>query len=114
MKGFCLNEQGDVTVQNNDIKLVEGGELLAQKIQQVLRTNRGEWKWNPKEGIPVRSILKKNPNHAMIKDCIRSAIRQVDPNLTMKSCQIHTEGRKLAVRVEIEGNAKTEHITWEV
>ena len=68
MKGFSVDIHGDVVMEKNDIKLVYGTDLLIQKIRQVLSTNRGEWWLDPKEGIPVQKVLRKNPNLAMVRD----------------------------------------------
>ena len=81
MKCFALDESGDVVLNQNDIQMAQGTDLIMQKIRQVLRTNRGEWSFDEKEGIPVRKILKKNPNIAMIRDYVRSVIDQVDGSL---------------------------------
>lgn len=59
MKGFALDEYGDVIIEQNDVKLTYDTELLIQKIRQVLNTNRGEWWLDPKEGIPVQKVLKR-------------------------------------------------------
>ena len=56
-----------------------------------------------KEGIPVRKILKKNPNIAMIRDYVRSAINQVDGSLQMTRCDIATEGRVLKINFTVSG-----------
>ena len=65
MKCFSLDNKGDVILDKNDIQMVQGTDLIMQKIRQVLRTNRGEWVFDEKEGIPVQKILKKNPNLAV-------------------------------------------------
>lgn len=59
MKGFKLNSKGDVEITNNQIAMVEGNELLRQNVQSVLGTNKGEWIFNPDEGIDFRNILGK-------------------------------------------------------
>lgn len=103
MKGFALNEYGDTVIERNDIRLAYDADLVTQKIRQVLSTNRGEWEMNPKEGIPVRLVLKKNPNVAMIKDCIRSAVRQVDPALKITRCETGISGRTLNISFAASG-----------
>lgn len=95
MKCFALDESGDVVLNQNDIQMAQGTDLIMQKIRQVLRTNRGEWSFDEKEGIPVRKILKKNPNIAMIRDYVRSVIDQVDGSLQMTRCDI-SNGRACA------------------
>ena len=103
MKCFALDESGDVVLNQNDIQMAQGTDLIMQKIRQVLRTNRGEWSFDEKEGIPVRKILKKNPNIAMIRDYVRSVIDQVDGSLQMTRCDIATEGRVLKINFTVSG-----------
>lgn len=59
MKGFKLTSSGDVEIKNNQIQMIEGSELLRQKVECVLGTNKGEWFLNPDEGINFRNILGK-------------------------------------------------------
>ena len=101
MKGFLVDIYGDVVMEKKDIKLVYGTDLLIQKIRQVLSTNRGEWWLNPKEGIPMQKVLRKNPNLAMVRDYVRNAVSQVDPSLQMTRCDIMTEGRMLRITFSV-------------
>lgn len=101
MKGFAIDSRGDVVIEKNDMKLAYDTDLLIQKIRQVLSTNRGEWWLDPKEGIPVQKVLKKNPNLALIRDYVRSAIAQVDKSLEMTRCDVIIEGRNLKITFEI-------------
>ena len=103
MKGFAIDEYGDVIIERNDIQLACDVELLIQKIRQVLSTNRGEWWLDPKEGIPVQKVLRKNPNTAVIRDYVRIAIAQVDKSLEMTRCDITTEGRTLKIIFDVSG-----------
>lgn len=101
MKGFSVDIHGDVVMEKNDIKLAYDTDLLIQKIRQVLSTNRGEWWLDPKEGIPVQKVLRKNPNSAMVRDYVRNAVSQVDPSLQMTRCDIMTEGRVLRITFSV-------------
>lgn len=114
MKGFMLGAQGDVIVEKNDIKLAYDGDLIRQTIKQVLSTNRGEWQFNPQEGIPVQKVLTKNPNLAKIKDYVRSAVRQVDSTLEMTACDIKITGRTLMINFTVTGQAGAVNIEMEV
>lgn len=98
MKGFALDDHGDVVFKNNDIQLAYDTDLLIQKITYLLRTNRGEWQLNQKEGIPMHEIIKKDPNLAKVKDYVRSAVSQADASLRVSDCKIETEGRKMKIR----------------
>lgn len=101
MKGFSVDIHGDVVMEKNDIKLVYGTDLLIQKIRQVLSTNRGEWWLDPKEGIPVQKVLRKNPNLAMVRDYVRNVVSQVDSSLQMTRCDIIIEGRVLRIMFSV-------------
>lgn len=107
MKGFFLDGHGDVAIEKNDIKLAYDADLLIQKIRQILNTNRGEWRLDPKEGIPIQRILKKNPNQAMIRDYVRGAIAQADKSLQMTRCDIAREGRTLKITFAVTGKYGT-------
>ena len=50
MKGFML-ANGDLSISNGEIDMVEGAELTAQTIGSVLSTNKGEWIFNVEEGV---------------------------------------------------------------
>lgn len=103
MRCFSLNDQGDVIIEKNDISLAYDGELIRQKIRQILSTNRGEWWKNEKEGIPVQKVLAKNPNLTQIKDYVRSAVGQVDSSLEMSSCNAEVVGRTLKIEFSVSG-----------
>ncbi len=103
MKGFAIDEKGDVLFEKDDIKMENSTVLLTQKIRQILSTNRGEWWLNEKEGVPVQKMLKKNPNTAQIKDYVRSAIAQVDSTLQMIRCDIAVEGRRMKIAFAVSG-----------
>ena len=59
MKGFALNNKGDVLIENKEIQLVHGTELTMQTIKSVLGTQKGEWFLNSDEGIDRNEILGK-------------------------------------------------------
>lgn len=114
MKGFMLDESGDVKMMNNDISMISGNGLLIQKIRQVLRTNQGEWQLQPKEGVPVQMILKKDPNIAQVKDYVKSAVAQVDGSLQVTACDVKTEGRQMTITFSVVNKAGTTQVEMEV
>lgn len=85
MKGFLLDEKGDVVISRRDIAMCEGDVLTAQTCQTVIGTNKGEWFLNKEEGINFRNILTKNPNFDLIRDEILGGLLQVDETFTMQS-----------------------------
>lgn len=59
MKGFMLDEQGDVVIENGVIQMVHGTDLTMQTTKCVLGTQKGEWFLNWEEGINHDNILGK-------------------------------------------------------
>lgn len=59
MKGFMLDEHGDVVIENGEIQMVHDVELTAQTIKSVLQTQKGEWFLDWEEGINHNEILGK-------------------------------------------------------
>ena len=59
MKGFKLNEHGDVVIENGVIQMAHGTELTKQTTKSVLGTQKGEWFLNWEEGINHNAILGK-------------------------------------------------------
>lgn len=59
MQGFKLNN-GDVVIENGEIQMTSGADLLRQTVETVLNTNKGEWWLNTDEGITFSNILGKH------------------------------------------------------
>lgn len=105
MKCFSLDNKGDVIVNKNRIEMVEGSDLIIQKIRQILLTNYGEWWLDKKEGLDQRSIFVKNPNYQLIKDEIRQAINQIDSSLLVDNIEFveDSANRHLIINMNING-----------
>lgn len=54
-----MDTSGDVEMKHKQIQMIEGDEVVRQRIWSVLSTNKGEWVLNPDEGINFRNILGK-------------------------------------------------------
>ena len=68
MKGFKLID-GDLSITNNEIDIIEGSELTAQTISSVLSTKKGEWIFNAEEGIDFDILFgKQRIKRTSIKD----------------------------------------------
>ena len=80
MKGFELSN-GDLSITNNEIDMIEGAELDVQTIGCVISTNKGEWIYNAEEGIDFDAVLGKHTNADSAKSEIAEGIAQVDETL---------------------------------
>lgn len=106
MKGFKLDNNGDVVIEKGRIQMVDGDELTRQTCQTVIGTNKGEWFNNPDEGINFRNIIRKNPEKDVIRSEILLGLQQVDETfyLTSFSCEID-EKRYAEVKFEAVNSA---------
>lgn len=84
-------------IENNEIQMVEGDELLRQTVQSIIETNKGEWfeDWN--EGIEFSNILGKGVTEEMIQAEIEDGIQQVDESLNISDFKMSLSGRELTV-----------------
>ena len=110
MKGFKLDQNGDVVINDNQIQTVSDIELIAQTIKQVINTNLGEWFGDEEEGIDYSVILTKNPNYELIKDTINTAVRQVSEShsidIETDNFTFNVDGRNLTINFTITLNSK--------
>lgn len=83
MKGFALDENGDVLIENDKISLVVGDDLLKQKVWSVLRTNLKEWFFDWGQGIDFNNLLGKNKNEELARYEIERGLLQVDKTFTI-------------------------------
>ena len=81
MKGFKVDERGDIIFENGNIAFVKDTELKAQTLRTVLGTNKGEWFLNDDEGIDFDFIIGKNITDDMRLSQCKDACRQVDETL---------------------------------
>lgn len=78
MKGFAIDEDGDVLIENNDISIVNEDELLQQKVWTVLQTNLGEWFFDWDQGIDFGNIIGKGTTADLVRHEIERGLAQVD------------------------------------
>ena len=79
MKGFKI-VNGDISITDNQIDMVENAELEAQTMTTVLQTNQGEDIFDSSEGISFRQILGKGTTADMVQTQVKSGINQVNPD----------------------------------
>ena len=99
MKGFKIDEHGDVVIENNEISLVYGDNLLQQKVWAVLRTNLREWFFDWEQGIDFNNLLGKSTNAELVRYEVEKGLRQVDETfvITDFSYEVDRVARKATV-----------------
>lgn len=100
MKGFELDESGDVLMENNEISMAAGDELLRQKVGTVLQTHLKEWFFDWAQGIDFGNLLGKGAHEELARYEIEQGLRQVDPTFVLTEFAYGQDGagRKAAVR----------------
>lgn len=83
MKGFALDENGDVLIENGAISIVVGDELLRQKVWTVLRTNLKEWFFDWAQGIDFSNLLGKGVGEELARYEVERGLAQVDSTFTI-------------------------------
>lgn len=83
MKGFKITD-GDVSITDGKIDMVEDTELEIQTMKTVLATNKGEDPFDADEGINFNQILGKGVTEDMAKTQVKSGINQVNSDYTVE------------------------------
>lgn len=103
MKSFSTHN-GDVVV-NKTIEEVDGSELLWQKVERVLGTNKGEWSYDVEEGINFSVIFRKNPDVDEIRATIDEALTRIDETFAITSFKLTMQGRAATISLQaVNGN----------
>lgn len=97
MKSLALDSTGDLLIEHHTLQMVDGNELIRQKVQEVINTNKGEWFFDWEQGVEFSNILGKNVTEEAVMMEISNALLQVDENLTMSDFSMTKSGRTLAV-----------------
>lgn len=113
MKSFSTRN-GDVVVDKT-IEMVDGSELVRQKVERVLGTNKGEWSYDKEEGIPFPVVLRKNPDKDEIRAAIEEALIKIDETFAITEFSVEMENRDATISfraVNADGMAVTEVYTY--
>ena len=94
----------DLSITNYIVDVVEDGELLAQTIQAIWSTNRGEWSLNKEEGIDIYLILGKRPDRDAIRAEMEEALEKIRPTASIVEFVMETDRKSrhamLTVRIQ--------------
>lgn len=117
IKDFALDQKGDLIIENSDIQIVEGEELLKQTIKNILSTNKGEWFLDWEQGIEFSNILGKGVTEEIVQAEIEEGLQQVDETLHISEFKMNVNGRSLTVSFKATNEEKDTEIevteTWD-
>lgn len=117
MKGFAMDENGDLLIENNEISIVTGDSLLQQKVTNVLQTNLKEWFFDWDQGIDFSNLLGKGVGEELARYEIARGLEQVDSTFTITDFSYHADAvaRKATIAFKAETESGKEvggEVTW--
>lgn len=107
MKGFALDEKGDVLIENGAISLVVGDSLLQQKVLTILRTNLKEWFFDWEQGVDFDNLLGKGVGEELARYEVERGLHQVDSSFTITEFTYTVD--KAARKAKVTFKAQTEN-----
>lgn len=107
MKGFMIDERGDVVIENNEISIVTGDTLLQQKVWSILRTNLKEWFFDWSQGIDFGNLLGKGTNEELVRFEVERGLHQVDSTFTIT--EFAYEADRATRQATVRFKASNEH-----
>lgn len=106
-KGFLLDENNDIVIQDGKFVMIDDTELKRQTLQTILGTEKGEWFRNANEGIDHAFMIGKGITEDMQRTQVEEACLQVDENLYVS--EFHSETDKKTRTAKITFVAKDEN-----
>jgi len=101
---------GDIVIENGNVVMVEDDEDLAQSVEMVLGTRKGEFFLDPDHGLSFDNLLGKQADEFEARDDIIEAISQEDrvSAVTDISFIDDRSARKRSVKVTVQKQDGTE------
>ncbi|KIL72515.1 DUF2634 domain-containing protein [Bacillus badius] len=101
-------ENGDIVIKNGEWVFVEGDEELAQSVESVLQTQRGEFFLDEEGGLRHENLFGKHTDENVLRDDIIEAVSQEDRVNAVTDIQIidDKKARKRSVLLSIEKENK--------
>lgn len=108
MKGFLLDENGDVVIENGQLKVISDTDLKAQTLRTLIGTNKGEWFMNENEGIYRAFMIGKGITEDMQRTQIQDACSQIDENLHLDKFEVVTDKQKRVSAINFSAKSSLE------
>ena len=118
MKGFAMDEKGDVLIENNEISIVVGDSLLQQRVLTILRTNLKEWFFDWKQGVDFANLIGKTANADLARFEIERGLAQVDDTFVITefeyTADIRSRKAKVMFKAQTQGGEEVGgELTWD-
>ena len=111
MKSLALDETGDLLLENGAFQMVDGKELIRQKVFEVINTHKGEWPFDWEQGVDQSHFLGKGVTEEAVMAEIADGLKQVDENLSIADFAMTKKGRSISVRFAAVSETTNEEIS---
>lgn len=108
MKGLKLDDKGDIVIEKGRIAMISDTDLIIQTVRQIIKTNLGEWEFDPDEGIDIQKLIAKDANYDIIRNTIQLGLRQVDESFVITWLNFQTDDRRLYIDFRAEASDGTQ------
>lgn len=86
---FKLDDNNDLIIENNNLVLIDGIDLVRQLLLERLRTFRGEWFLDVTVGVPYfQDIMKKGVNINSVSSILKDEIVGTPGVISLKSFEL--------------------------
>ena len=106
MKGFAMDANGDVLIENNEISIVVGDSLLQQRVLSILRTNLKEWFFDWQQGIDFSNLLGKAANEELARYEIERGLAQVDDTFVITEFSYSVDASERRAKVAFKAQTQ--------
>lgn len=104
---FKLDDNNDLVIENNNLLLIDGADLVKQILKERLQTFLGEWFLDTDLGVPYfQDILKKGVNLKTISNVFKNEILGTPGVIELEKFNLDfTEGNR---RLSLDFSVRTE------
>lgn len=92
---------GDIVFETNDAVFIDEDEEIAQSVQTILQTNKGEWFLNTDFGLDRSVFFQKPFNETIANDAIREAVAQEERIQRIEDITFERSDRTLKVSLTL-------------
>jgi|SRR5690554_937285 len=113
MNDLALDPQtNDLILSGGRLEMVDGLELVAQRLRVRLNRRLGEWIWDTRRGVPwLETVFVRPPNISAISTALKSEIIGTAGVIELLAFEATRRGSALSVRFEVSADDGSGQVT---
>lgn len=115
MKTLKMNDNWDLQVEDNDLRMFDGKDKIGQDIEMILKTVKGDNIFFESMGIPWLQIIQM-PSKRNVKNAIVNALKDYPMNIQIENINVdeNHKDRTMNIMIKIRLDDETTEISLEV